>query len=285
MEKAQSLRLRKTTKKVLGSTGKTVFNAFLLVVFFTPFYWMILTSLKTMGQTLKMPPSFWVSAPQWQNFVTAFQAIPFLDMLKNSIIVAAGILLCQCVTVIPAAYAYARFQFKGSKLLFGLTLATMMIPGQLIFLPVFLMFSKMGLINSYASLILPSASSAFAIFMLRQTFKQVPEELLEAARLDHASEFSILKNIMLPIAKPTVVTLGLLAFIGTWNDYFWPMVMTTNNAVRTLPVGIAALRAAEGGLKYHILMAGNVMLVVPVLIAFFFAQKQIIKAFTYMGEK
>lgn len=285
MEKAQSLRLRKTTKKVLAGTGKTVFNAFLLVVFFTPFYWMILTALKTMGQTLKMPPSFWVSAPQWQNFVTAFQAIPFLDMLKNSIIVAAGILLCQCVTVIPAAYAYARFQFKGSKLLFGLTLATMMIPGQLIFLPVFLMFSKLGMINSFASLILPSASSAFAIFMLRQTFKQVPEELLEAARLDHASEFSILKNIMLPIAKPTVVTLGLLAFIGTWNDYFWPMVMTTNNAVRTLPVGIAALRAAEGGLKYHILMAGNVMLVVPVLIAFFFAQKQIIKAFTYMGEK
>ena len=269
----------------ITSVGKFIFDVFLFLVFFLPFYWMVLTSVKTLGETLKMPPSFWVSNPQWENFVTAFNAIPFLNMLKNSLIVVFGTLFCQCITVIPAAYAFARYEFKGSKFLFGVTLATMMIPAQLIFLPVFLLFSQMGLINSYWSLILPSASSAFAIFMLRQTFKQVPEELLEAARLDNASAWSILCKIMLPIARPTVVTLALLTFISSWNDYFWPLVLTTNNTVRTLPVGIAALKAAEGGIKYHILMAGNVLLVIPVLVAFFIAQKQVIRAFTYMGEK
>lgn len=272
-------------KSILSKAVKCTINLLILLIFFIPFYWMALTSIKSLGQTLKMPPVFWVENPQWQNFLTVFAKIPFLHMLKNSIVVAAGILICQCITVVPAAYAFARFRFKGDRFLFGVTLATMMIPAQLIFLPVFLMFSKAGLINSYASLILPSASSAFAIFMLRQSFKQVPEELLEAARLDNASEWVIMAKIMLPIARPTVVTLALITFITTWNDYFWPLVLTTNNAVRTLPVGIAALRLSEGGISYHVLMAGNVLLVVPVLIAFFFAQKQIIKAFTYMGEK
>lgn len=270
---------------VLKKVGKGALNVLITLVFFIPFYWMVVTSIKTLGQTLQMPPAFWVSDPQWQNFKAVFDAIPLLKMLFNSLVVTGGILICQCITVVPAAYAFARYRFRGNGLLFGVTLATMMIPGQLIFLPVFLMFSKAGLINTYWPLILPQASSAFAIFMLRQTFKQVPEELLEAARLDNASEWKIIRRIMLPIAKPTVVTLALLTFISSWNDYFWPMVMTTNNAVRTLPVGIAALRMSESGISYHILMAGNVLLVIPVLIAFFFAQRQIIKAFTYMGEK
>ncbi|WMJ84412.1 carbohydrate ABC transporter permease [Oscillospiraceae bacterium LTW-04] len=272
-------------ESILSKATKSVVNILIILIFFTPFYWMMLTSIKNLGQTLKMPPVFWVENPQWQNFLTVFAKIPFFHMLKNSIIVAVGILICQCITVIPAAYAFARFRFKGDRFLFGVTLATMMIPAQLIFLPVFLMFSKAGMINSYASLILPSASSAFAIFMLRQSFKQVPEEILEAARLDNASEWDIMAKIMLPIVRPTVVTLALITFISTWNDYFWPLVLTTNNVVRTLPVGIAALRQSESGISYHILMAGNVLLVIPVMLAFFLAQKQIIKAFTYTGEK
>ncbi|MBS7526932.1 carbohydrate ABC transporter permease [Fusibacter paucivorans] len=272
---------KKTLKKIM----KLVVNTLIAAIFIMPFYWMFLTSLKTLVEAIKVPPNFWVTVPQWINYATAFKAIPFLSMLKNSIIVATGIMICQFITVIPAAYAFARFQFKGKHLIFGIMLATMMIPPQLIFLPVFLMFSKWGLINSYASLILPFASSAFGIFMLRQTFMQVPEELLEAARLDHASEFKILWRIMLPIARPTVVTLVLFSFITAWNDYFWPFVLTTNNDVRTLPVGIASLFNSSSGVNYQIVMAGNVMLVAPVLIAFFFAQKQIIKGFTYMGEK
>ncbi len=273
--------------RLAKTTGRWILNLIIVGIFFIPFYWMILTSIKTLGQTMQMPPSFWVNNPQWGNFIEAFNAFPFMDMLKNSLVVTLGILACQCITVIPAAYAFARYRFKGKGILFGVTLSTMMIPAQLIFLPVFIFFSKLGMINSYYSLILPSATSAFAIFMLRQTFMQVPEELLEAARLDKAGELKTLLRIILPIAKPTLATLGLLTFISSWNDYFWPFVMTTNNAVRTLAVGINSLHMVEGAgsINYHVLMAGNVLLIAPVLIAFFFAQKQIIKAFTYMGDK
>ena len=271
--------------KVLKTVLRWAFNIVIALIFFIPFYWMVITSLKTLGQTLATPPTFWVSDPQWQNYPEVFTKVDVWGELKSALIVTAGTLVCQCITVIPAAYAFARYEFKGSKILFGITLATMMIPSQLIFLPVYLMFSSWGMINTYWSLILPSASSAFAIFMLRQTFKQVSEELLEAARLDKAGEFKIIWKIMLPLARPTVVTLAMLTFISVWNDYFWPLVMTTKETVRTLPVGIASLQMTESGINYNIMMAGNVILVIPVLIVFFFAQKQIIKAFTYTGVK
>lgn len=272
------------TKPVLRAV-RWIVSIIILMIFFVPVYWMFLTAVKTMGQCYQTPPSFWTSTPAWENFSRALEAIPFWSMFKNSVVVTLGVLICQTVTVIPAAYAFARLRFRGSRVLFGVTLATMMIPAQLIFLPVFLMFSRTGLINSYASLILPHATSAFAIFMLRQTFKQVPEELIEAARLDHASQWKIMIHVMLPIARPTLVTLALLTLITTWSDYFWPFVMTTDNAVRTLPIGVSMLRTVDGGVQYPLLMAGNVLLVVPVLIAFFVAHRHIIKAFTYMGDK
>lgn len=273
-------------KKILYHGCRTIFNIALILLFLVPFYWMFLTSIKTLGDTMNTTPTFFVSDPQWGNYVEAFEKIDFMPMLKNSLIVTGGILLCQAITVIPAAYAFARYQFKGRDFLFSTTLATMMIPAQLIFLPVYLLLSKLNLINTYPSLILPSACSAFAIFMLRQSFKQIPEELIEAARLDKTPELMILFKVMLPIARPTVITLGLLTFISSWNDYFWPLVLTTNDTVRTLPVGITSLSTTEGGMTlYHIMMAGNMLLVIPVFIAFLFAQKKIISAFTYMGEK
>lgn len=272
-------------KKFMVGISKTVLNGFILLIFFVPFYWMLLTAIKSLGETMLFPPTFYVKSPHFENFKKAYDSIPFLKFTMNSIIVTGGTLLCQFLTVIPAAYAFARYQFRFKNFFFGITLVTMMIPGQLVFLPIFLLFSKWGLINSYWSLILPSATSAFGIFMLRQTFKQVPEELIEAARLDKSSELKIIFKIMLPIARPTVVTLGLLTFIGTWNDYFWPLVMTTNDTVRTLPVGIVSLRMVESGISYHTVMAGNVILIIPILIVYFLAQGQIIKAFTYMGEK
>lgn len=272
-------------QKIVNKTARTVFNIILFLIFFVPFYWMVLTSVKTLGETLAFPPKFWVSNPQWENFITAFNAIPFLDYLKNSLIVTIGTLVIQMVTVVPAAYAFARYDFVGKGISFGLILATMMIPAQLVFLPIFLLLSKFGLVNTYWSLILPQATSAFGIFMLRQNFMQVPEELIEAARLDKASDFKIIWNIMMPIARPTIVTLAMLTFIGTWNDYFWPMVLTTTDAVRTLPVGITSLRMVDGGVAYNIVMAGNIILILPILVVYLMAQKQIIKGFTYMGVK
>lgn len=265
--------------------GRWVVNALLVLVFFFPFFWMAASSLKTLGETMQFPPSLLPADPQWQNYQSAWTSIPFGKYLVNSCIVTASILVLQALTVVPAAYAFSQYDFKGKSLLFGGTLITMMVPAQLVFLPLFVLFAKWHLINTYASLILPFATSAFNIFMLRQTFNQMPRELVEAARLDGASEFKIVVRLFLPMAKATLVTCALLTFISTWNDYFWPLVLTTNDAVRTLPVGVASMRASESGINFHVLMAANVLLSLPILVIYLFANKHIIKAFSYIGDK
>ena len=265
--------------------GRWVVNALLVLVFFFPFFWMAASSLKTLGETMQFPPSLLPADPQWQNYQSAWTSIPFGKYLVNSCIVTASVLVLQALTVVPAAYAFSQYDFKGKNLLFGGTLITMMVPAQLVFLPLFVLFAKWHLINTYASLILPFATSAFNIFMLRQTFNQMPRELVEAARLDGASEFKIVVRLFLPMAKATLVTCALLTFISTWNDYFWPLVLTTNDAVRTLPVGVASMRASESGINFHVLMAANVLLSLPILVIDLFANKHIIKAFSYIGDK
>ncbi|MCM2676153.1 carbohydrate ABC transporter permease [Alkalicoccobacillus plakortidis] len=257
----------------------------LALLFIFPFVWMVSTSLKTLGEAMTFPPKWLPEVLQWQNFAAAWNSGPFLQYLTNSLLVTGGILILQFVTVVPAAYAFARYQFRGQKVLFALIMVTLMIPAQLIFLPVYIQMSNWGLLNQAWALILPFASSAFGIFLLRQSFKQVPHELIEAARLDDASEWKIMWRVMVPLAKPTLITFALFSFITHWNDYFWPLVMTTNNDARTLPVGIAQLRNTEGGVSWNTLMAGNMLLVIPVLFVFLLAQRQIIRAFTYTGVK
>lgn len=277
----RSRRVRAGVRRV----GRWVMNVLLVLVFFFPFFWMAASSLKTLGETMQFPPSLLPADPQWQNYRSAWTSIPFGKYLLNSCIVTASVLLLQAITVVPAAYAFSQYDFKGKNLLFGGTLITMMVPAQLVFLPLFVLFAKWHLINTYASLILPFATSAFNIFMLRQTFNQMPRELVEAARLDGASELKIVVRLFLPMAKATLVTCALLTFISAWNDYFWPLVLTTNDAVRTLPVGVASMRASESGINFHVLMAANVLLSLPILVIYLFANKHIIKAFSYIGDK
>lgn len=274
----------KTFKYVRNIPGLLA-GLLICAVFVTPFLWMASTSFKSLSETLKFPPKWLPDTILWGNYAEAWNSGPFLQYTLNSLIVVAGILLLQFLTIIPAAYAFARYRFRGSNLLFALTLITLMIPTQLIFLPVYLQFSAWGMANTILSLILPFSSSALGIFMLRQAFKQVPEELLEAARLDYASEWRVIRKIMIPMAKPTLATFALLSFISHWNDYFWPLVMTNTADIRTLPVGIAYIREAEGAVNWNVLMAGNMMLVAPILVVFLIARKYIIKAFVYFGVK
>ncbi len=274
----------KALYKTAGITGRILFSALLILIFIVPFYWMILTAVKTLGEVMEFPPKFWVNSIRWQNFSEAFSSIDFLHYMKNSLFVTLGTLLGQVLFVLPASYAFARYDFKGKKFLFSTVLLTMMIPGQLIFLPVFVMYVKLGLINTYISLIIPFAANGLAIFLLRQTFMQVPDSILEAARLDNTSEFKIIYSIMLPMAVPTISTLGLFTFITSWNNYFFPLAWTTTDAVRTLPVGIQQLQDSIG-LNPQVVMAGIVLMIAPILVLFVVARKQIIKAFTYMGIK
>lgn len=257
----------------------------LVLIFAMPFVWMLSTSLKTLPETMIFPPEWIPRNPVWSNYASAWQTGPFLHYITNSAVISVSILLLQMLTIIPAAYAFARYRFVGSGFLFSLVMVTLMIPTQLIFLPVYLELSAFKLLNTHLGLILPFASSAFGIFLLRQAFRQIPEELVEASRLDQAKEWKIIVCIMVPMVKPVLVTFALFSFIAHWNDYFWPLVMTTNETARTLPIGIAKIREVEGGGTWNILMAGNVILVAPILAAFFLAQKHIIKAFVYNGVK
>ena len=255
------------------------------IIFLGPFLWMVFTSFKPLAEALRLPPTFLPETWVPQNYADAWQSGPFLHYTKNSVIVTLSVVTLQLMTIIPASYAFAKMDFKGKKILFSLILVTMMIPAQLIFLPVYLIFSKVNLINSYWSLILPWASSAFGIFLLRQRFMQIPDEIIEAAVLDNTPTWKIIYKIMLPQAKGTVITIALFTFISEWNDYFWPLVMTSNDDIRTLPLGVSMLKSTLDGIHWNTVMAGNVILILPIVIIYLFAQKEIIKAFTYSGIK
>lgn len=253
-------------------------------IFVFPFLWMMVTAFKTLPEVYRFPPTLIPEVWEFGNFVIAWESGPFLRYTINSIIVAVGILILQLLTAVPAAYAFARYQFRGRGLLFGLTLIALMIPPQVVFLPIYVQMSNWGLVNTLWSLILPYGTSAFGIFLLRQAFMQVPDEIIEAARLDNASEWKIMWKVMAPIAKPVLITFGLFSFIYHWNDYFWPLILTNSDTVRTLPIGIAMLKDTEGNTVWNVIMAGNMILVLPILIVFFFAQRQIISAFVYQSK-
>lgn len=269
----------------LKSFPNIFLKIFVLFIFIFPFLWMISTSLQTFTETMAFPPTLIPEVPQWSNFVEAMQAGPFLTYARNSIIVTLTIIVIQFIIMVPAAYAFARYEFKGKKILFGLVLLSFMIPSQVTFIPIYLMMTDWGLIQTLLPQILPFMTNAFGIFLLRQYFMQIPEEIIEAARLDHASEFKIMWKLMTPMSKPALATIALFSFVSHWNDYFWPLVMTDSTEVRPLTLGIAMLRQTEGISNWHIIMAGNVVLVIPILIVYLFCARYIVNAFAYSGIK
>lgn len=267
--------------RILGYVWKTI----ILLAFVFPFLWMISTSLQTLQETLKFPPTWFPAVPQWRNFVEALKSGPFLTYFRNSVIITCSVIVLQMAVMIPAAYAFAKYKFFAKEFLFGIVLLAFMIPGQVTFIPVYLMLADFGWIKTLLPQIVPFMSNAFGIFLLRQYFMQIPQEIIESARLDNASEFQIMKQIMIPMSMPALATIALFSFVSHWNDYFWPLVMTDSVEVRPLTLGIATLRESEGITNWHTIMAGNVILVVPILIVYLFASKQILKAFVYSGIK
>lgn len=269
----------------LKSAVGIAFKIVILAVFIFPFLWMISTSLQTFRETLAFPPTWIPAVPQWGNFAEAMRAGPFLTYAKNSLIITVSIIVIQFAVMIPAAYAFAKYRFAMKNVLFGLVLLAFMIPGQITFIPVYLMMADMDLIHTLWPQIIPFMSNAFGIFLLRQYFMQIPEEIIEAARLDNAGEWKLVRKIMIPMAKPALATIALFSFVSHWNEYFWPLVMTNSASIRPLTLGISMLRETEGISNWHIIMAGNVVLVIPILIVYLFCSKQIVKAFVYSGIK
>lgn len=263
-----------------------IMKILLMIAFIFPFYWMIVTAFKSYTESMAVPPTLLPSVWTLEGYRSTFNSgLDILNYAKNTVIVTASVIALQLLIMVPAAYAFAKREFPLKGFWFGFVLVAFMIPLQLTYIPVYLSMQSMNLVNTLWPQILPMGADAFGIFMLRQSFKQIPDEIIESAKLDSAGEIQIMLRIMLPMCKSAMVTIAMFSFIGTWNAYFWPLVMTRNESVRPLTMAVEKLRDVEMGIRWNSLMAANTLLVVPILIVFIFASKKIIEGFAYRGMK
>jgi ABC-type glycerol-3-phosphate transport system permease component len=251
-----------------------------------PFIMMILSSFKTNVEVLRVPPTFWPENFTLGNYVKIFNdpKLPLLRFYGNSAFVAVFNVVSTLFTSSLIGYMFAKFEFPGKKLLFGWFLTMMMIPGQITMIPSYLILAKLGLINSLWGLVIFSAVDAFGIFMLRQFCETLPSELLDAARIDGASEWQIYWRIVLPQLGPPLATLGILGFMHSWNAYLWPMIVLQKIDVRTLPIILTWFNSTHTG-QGALVMAATVLIMMPILIVFMFFQRWIVQGFTMSGFK
>lgn len=246
------------------------------VIWLFPYAWMLLTSFKTPQELVKAPTSL-PGALRFDAYREVFRALPVWRYLGVTTVMALSIAALQIAIALPAAYALSKLSFRGRQLAFGLLLSALLIPAELRFVPTFTLLSSVGLINTLPALVLPFAVSAFGTFLLRQALLAIPDSLVEAARLDGASELYIVYRLLPPLLAPSLAAFFLISFVHHWNDYFWPLVMTVDDSVRTLPLGIALLREQGSGVRWHIVMAGNALLSLPALALFGLTQKHLLR--------
>ena len=251
-------------------------------VMLLPFGWMLVTSLKSPPQIFTYPPSLVPNPVVWQNYVDTMQAMPFGRFYLNSIFVAFSVTTLQILTSSLSAFAFARLRFRGREILFLVYLATLMIPFQVTMIPNFILVSYLHWYDTFYALIVPTAFSAFAVFLLRQYFRGIPVDLDEAARMDGASSLRIWGQVIMPLSSPVLAALTIFVFLGSWNDFLWPLVVTNSNATRTIPVGLASFRG-QFNTDWHLLMAGSVIALLPVLLVYVIAQKRFIEGITLSG--
>jgi multiple sugar transport system permease protein len=258
----------------------------LAIVIIAPFAWMVLCSLKPQGEImsadLRLLPQTWAAV---ENYTLAATRVPLLRFLMNGVIVTTVIFLLQVLVNLPAAYALAKLRFRGRSALFGLVLLCLLIPPHATAIPIYIMFYKVGILNTYASLILPFTISVFGIFLMRQFFMTVPDDLIDAARIDGMGELGIVWSVMLPTAVPALVAFGIFSVVAHWNDYFWPLIVIGDQALYTPPLGVAFFKLNDQGTGYGPLMAAATISIAPLVIAFLLAQRRFIEGITFTGMK
>lgn len=260
-----------------------ILNYLVLIIvgltFVYPFLWMFSMSLRTMADALLFSPNLIVKDPQWGNYLEAWQRAKFSQYLGNSVLYAVLVLGLQYIFIVPIAYALARMEFKGRRALFLIKTIGMMLPMEATLIPVYYLYAKMGLVDTWTGLILPSLFSMFGIYMFMNHFRTVPNEIVESAKLDKAKNRTIMLRIMVPMILPTFITHFILTFISNWNSYYWVLVMTTSEKLKTLPVAITGLLRADGiNPPWHIVMAGNVLQLAPILIMYILGNQQVKRA-------
>ena len=279
----------KTKERPLGESSPNVFAYLILglglVVVMSPFIWMALSSVKSEGEIRRVPPTWWPETPTLDNFRELFERLDFPQFFTNSALVALAVTIGNLVFCSMLGYVLAKFDFAGKKLLFRVVLGTLMIPGMVTLVPLFVLVANMGLVNTYGGLILPFLAAPFGVFLMRQFFVAMPDELIDAARVDGASEPRIFVQIVMPLAKPALATLAILTFLGSWNNFLWPLVVATTEDKYTLPVALALYSTGQNQTDYGLLLAGAVVVVVPVLIVFLLLQRYFVQGVAMTGIK
>lgn len=267
----------------------TVLKYILLIVIFIivlfPLIWLVVNSFKTEKEIIGFPPTLLGTEYTLKSFIRIFKNIPFGTYIKNTVIFAGGSTILAVLFDSAAGYAFARLNFKGKDKLFILVLLTMMVPFQVMMIPLFLESHFLGLLDTYMGLILPKATSAFGIFMMRSYFAALPKDLEEAARVDGLSELGIFTKIMLPLVKPGVLTLAIFHLMNNWNDLLYPLMMTSSTKMRTLSAGLALFVGEHATTYYGPQLAGALISIVPLLIVYIFFQKYFVASVATSGMK
>lgn len=249
-----------------------------------PFLWMIVTSFKPLDEIHAYPPSFIVHHPTLKAYVELFKLIPMGRYFFNSIFVAGTITIANLFFCSLAGYAFAKHEFAGRDKIFMILLGSLMIPWQVNLIPQFIIIKKLGWLNSYQGLIVPAMSTAFGVFLMRQFIKSIPDDLIDAARIDGCGEFKIFSFIVLPLVKPALAALAIFTFMAQWNNFVWPLVIIKTREMKTLPLALSVLNSQFGD-NFAMVMAGAVVATIPVLVVFIFFQKFFIKGITFTGIK
>lgn len=271
----------------LSKNKKILIHFILIVGVITttiPFIWMILTSLKTLGETTQIPPKILPSSPQWSNYKKAIDTLPYGTFYYNTIVYTIVTTIGQLVFCSMAGYAFARIDFPGKNFIFILILSVLMVPGQIFIIPQFMIIKKLGLLNSIPALILPGLFSAFGTYLMRQFFLNIPKELEEAAVLDGYNRFQILTKIMLPLVKPALTALAISTMLYCWNSLMWPLIANTSIDKMTLSAGLASMQG-QHSTNYPVMMAGTVLAIWPMIIVFLIFQKQFVEGMAFTGTK
>jgi sn-glycerol 3-phosphate transport system permease protein len=249
----------------------------LIVVIGLPVFWMATGSIKSLQEIRTFPPIWWPATVRWDNYPAAWRSAPFDRFFVNSIVTTVLASGAKLVNAVLCAYALAFLRFPGRNVVFMIILAALMIPVQVTILPNYLTLADLGWLNTYQGLVVPEFGVAFGTFLLRQHFLTLPREVLDAAKVDGAGHLRTMWSIALPLSRPILATLTLLTAVGRWNEYLWPLIVTSTKEMRTLPIGIAWMYDVEGNTQWGVVMAGVMMVILPVLILFIWTQKHLVE--------
>jgi len=274
---------RRPLNSVYGFSIKLLTQILLLlgsVVFLFPFFWMISASLKNPSELLGSAQNLLPTVITFENYRVAFTAVPLLTNFRNSVFVSGGYTLLALFFTSLGGFAFAKFKFPGQNVLFSIMLGTMMVPTVVGIVPSFIIMKKLNWVNTFYAVIIPGTAHAFGIFFMRQIIRDIPDELLDAAKIDGANDFLIYLKVVLPIITPALITLGIMDFIGTWNDYLWPLVMLRSLDKYTLLLAITAFPSTTFRTPWGPVMAASTISVLPLVLLFIFFQKKVIAGIT-----